>query len=86
VSRDPTEDELREAILPHAKLLGCTCRFKVTWGRDGDLAHVEVEHADWCRVGRNVPTFGGKGGTHSASNARQIRPRISPRRSSRPVR
>jgi hypothetical protein len=52
-ARDPSERELREAVLPHARLLGCTCRFAVSWRRCGDHARVAVEHKPWCRVGRD---------------------------------
>jgi hypothetical protein len=53
MKRDPSEAELREAVMPHAKLLGCSCRPEIGWHRDGDCAHVEVEHKPWCRVGRD---------------------------------
>jgi hypothetical protein len=51
--RDPTPGELREAVMPHAIVLGCSCRPTIRWHRDGDLARIEVEHWPWCRVGRD---------------------------------
>jgi hypothetical protein len=53
--RDPTPGELREAVMPHAIALGCSCRPAIRWLRDGDLARIEVEHRGWCRVGRDGP-------------------------------
>lgn len=53
--RDPSAAELREAVLPYARALGCRCAFKATWHRHGDLAEVDIEHEDWCRLNRDLP-------------------------------
>jgi hypothetical protein len=55
MKRDPTEAELRQAIMPHARLLGCTCRPAIHWRRHGEHASIEVEHRPWCAVGRDGP-------------------------------
>jgi hypothetical protein len=51
--RDPSQAELREAVMPYAVAIGCTCQPAIRWCRDGDSGRIEVEHWPWCRVGRD---------------------------------